>query len=248
MISLSIAAIICALVFEGNTETLIPLYAVGVFVPFTLALFGLVKCYIGTWRMIIPLLAMLLTATVVSVLIVTKWQYIWPVVFFVPVMMYGCYKIHRHYEQVQQQLTTARHYPSYKGQLVIVPISGLYETTNKALQIAALQTKAQIIALYVGQTPQQVQHIQEQWQQFAPHIRLVAFVSSNQRVLHPLVRAILRIQRVAQHQQYHVVVAIPQLVTVKKWHSLLHNHHAFALKQTLLAYPTISVMTIPFRL
>ena len=246
MIALSIAAILCIIVFQGNTEQLIPLYAVGVFVPFTCALLGLVICYWKTAQMIVPLLAMLLTSTVVIALIVTKWMVVWPVVIFVPIIVYSCLRIHQHYEEVAQTLTNEVIFPSYEGQMMIIPISGIYQTMKKALAILELQQCADMYALYIGHSQEDVARMKEEWAKFAPTIRLIAFTSSNQYLLKPLIRSILKLKALADQKNYHVIVAVPQLVTQKKWHAALHNHHAFALKQALLAQPDISVMTVPY--
>lgn len=246
MIALAVMAIFCIVVFQGNTEQLIPLYAVGVFVPFTLALFGLVLCFWKTTQMIVPLLAIVLTSTVVIVLVLTKWLFIWPIVLFVPLIMYGCMRIHRHYDEVARALTSDMAFPSYRGQMMIIPISGMHQTTKKALAILELQHCSDVYALYVGQTKEDVVRMEKEWATVAPNIRLIAFTSSNQHLLKPLLRAILKVQHIAKKKQYHLVVAVPQLVTKKKWHNALHNHHAFALKQALLTYEEISVMTVPF--
>ncbi|MCH7320420.1 hypothetical protein LZ480_00855 [Solibacillus sp. MA9] len=246
MIALSIAAILCIVVFQGNTEQLIPLYAVGVFVPFTCALLGLVICYWKTAQMIVPLLAMLLTSTVVIALIMSKWMVVWPVVIFVPIIVYGCLRIRHHYDEVAQSLTNETVFPNYNGQIMIIPISGIYQTTKKALAILELQHCSNMYALYIGHSKEDVAHMKEEWAKFAPNIRLITFVSSNQYLLKPLMRTILKIKARADKQNYHVMVAVPQLVTQKKRHAALHNHHAFALKQALLAQPGISIMNVPY--
>lgn len=89
---------------------------------------------------------------------------------------------------------------------------------------------------------------QLQWQQFAPTVRLVCYHSSNQHLLYPLLRGIHKIHFVTKQQQMQLCVVVPQLVVHKKWHTILHNHHAFALKQALLHSPDILVMTIAFSL
>lgn len=244
MIALSVAAAICIVLFQGHTESLIPLYAVGVFLPFTAALLGLVICYWHTRKMLVPLLAMLLTGGVVVTLVTTKWLLIWPIVIFVPFIVFGCMQIHRHYEDTKQALYKQVAPPVYKGQTIILPISSIQQATKKALALINLQQCTEVYALYIGSSKADVLQMREHWQQVAPTIRLLTFVSHDQYVIKPLVRAILKIQTVAHKKQYHVIVAVPQLVTQKKWHNTLHNHHAFALKQSLLAYPHISVMTI----
>jgi hypothetical protein len=247
MIALSLMAVICIVVFQGNTEQLIPLYAIGVFIPFSCALLGLVISTLKTSRMIVPALALLLTVTVVVTLVITKWMIIWPIVIFVPLIVYGCLRIKRHYNLVEQTLSATTEFPQYQGQIMIIPISGIYETTQKALSIAQLQKCTAIYALYVGQSKKEIENMENEWAKFSPDIRLITFVSNNQHVLKPILRAIQKLHTLAAKQQYHVIVAIPQLVTTKKHHALLHNHHAFMLKQALLDYPDISVLTIPFR-
>lgn len=247
MIALSLVAVICIFIFQGNTEQLIPLYAVGVFVPFTCALFALVVCYWKTKQMILPLLAMILTLTVVIVLVITKWQFVWPVIIFVPLIMYGCIHIRRHYDEVERTLKMESDLPVYRGQMMIIPISGIHQTTKKALAILDLQHCTDVYALYIGKSNEEVKEIKEKWAQVAPNIRLIAFVSTDQHLLRPLVRAILKLKGIADKKHFHVIVTVPQLVTQKKWHAMLHNHHAFSLKQALLEFPTISVMTVPFQ-
>lgn len=247
MIFLALAAIICSICFQGNTEMLIPLYAVGVFIPFSIALFGLALHLKGVQQKIVPLLAATLTTTVVVTLFITKALYVWPVVIFVPLMMYVLLSIKKHYDQVQltlQQHYTAKH---YKDTFYVLPIGGISATTEKA--IASLQSKhEQCVALYVASSEEERKQFEVQWQQFAPNIRLICYYSSNQHLLYPLLRGIHKIHVVTKQQQMQLCVVIPQLVVHKKWHTVLHNHHAFALKQSLLHSPDITVMTVAFSL
>ena len=247
MISLSVLAIVCLVVFQGHTESLIPLYAIGVFIPFTLALIGLVKHHWWTAKMMVPLIAVIFTSTVVITLVITKWFVIWPVLLFVPLLIVGCLNIKKHYNHVEHLLfNNTSSVEPYKSQIMLIPISGYHQLTKKALQIATLQQCNNIYALYIGSTKEDIARMQQIWQKEVPSIRLIAITSSHQQILQPLLRTIVKINALAQKNQRHVIVAIPQLTMQSNWHNTLHNHHAFALKQSLLKYPDISVLTIAY--
>lgn len=245
MIFLAAAAIVASICFQGNTETLIPLYALGVFIPFTMALFALAYDVRGREKLV-PFLAGLLTSVVVITLLLTKTMYIWPLALFVPAMMYVLLRIHSHYEAVAASLRQHYEGKAPVGQLYVLPINGVYATTEKA--IAALQLQhAHCIALYVATSDENCRHMKEQWARLAPTIRLVTYHSSKQKLLQPLLRGIHKLQVVAAHEQLQLHVVVPQLVVEKRWQALLHNHHAFALKQALLHERNIVVTTVPFQ-
>ncbi|MER1999524.1 MAG: hypothetical protein ABS882_07095, partial [Lysinibacillus sp.] len=149
MIALSVFAIGCIIIFRGHTESLIPLYAIGVFIPFTLALISLAIHHAYSRRMIIPTIAAALTSIVVVTLIIMKPLFISPVLLFVPTIIFLCNKIKQHYEQVQAQLIADQTTANYNGQLIVLPISGLHASTKKAIQIAQLQYEAQLVVLFI---------------------------------------------------------------------------------------------------
>lgn len=110
ILSLGILSIILIIAFEGRTEHLIPLYAVGVFIPFTLSQTGMMVKWIRHkpegWlpKLIINTIGALISFIVTIMFFLTKFPQIWPVLVFLPLIILFFYRIHKHYESVADQL------------------------------------------------------------------------------------------------------------------------------------------------
>jgi amino acid transporter len=133
IISLAVFSIILIIAFGGQTEHLIPLYAVGVFIPFTLSQSGMVVKWIrekpSGWvsKLIINTTGALISFIVSMMFFLTKFLQVWPVLIFLPLIIYLFHRIRKHYEAVgdQLRLTTCDPAIPVEGNVIILPVAGI---------------------------------------------------------------------------------------------------------------------------
>lgn len=258
--------------FRGETSRLIPLYAVGVFLSFTLSQAGMVvhwwhkgKALRATgkspadeakaekashWRksIVINGVGAIATCVVLFVFIATKFIHgAWVVVLLVPLLVLMFLKIHRHYVDVAQQLSTEG-----LGQLrpihheVIVPISGIHRGVIAALEYAKSIAPHHVTAVYVNLDDETTQKVREKWEQWGSGVNLVVVASPYRSLLRPLLNYVDRVKR-SSHGEV-VTIVLPEFVPAKWWQNLLHNHNSLFLKGALLFKRGVVVTNVPYHL
>ncbi|WP_342767167.1 APC family permease [Sulfoacidibacillus thermotolerans] len=255
IIVLSILAIILIVAFNGQTDALIPLYAIGVFLSFTLAQTGLVKRWMKTkppgwlWRSAINSFGAILSAIVTVVFAVAKFsQGAWIVLVILPLIIYFGVKVRRHYQTIADDLriNITQVKPSPHKTIVIVPIAGINRVVAGTLSYA-LSVSDQVIAFYVGFDDEAIERMEEKWKQWNTGIRLVTARSQYRSIVRPLMRFLNTVEN-WEGAPDHIVVAIPQFVTRKWWHNMLHNQTSIMLRTILLYRKDIVVTTVPYHL
>ncbi|QYR24395.1 APC family permease [Paenibacillus sp. sptzw28] len=242
------------IIFQGQTDLLIPLYAIGVFLSFTLSQVGLVlKWYRErnhNWvkKLIINGFGALVTFVVVIIFSITKFtEGAWLVVILTPVLLYVITKISKHYENVAKQLKLDMDQPLVKKEtVVIIPVAGIHQVVASTIAYAKTLTP-NIAAFYVAFSEEEAKKMEEKWEQWDPGVRLVVFVSRYRTISRPLLEFIDRIDN--HYDKNHVItVLLPQFITHKWWHKLLHNQSALRIRSLLLARKDVVVATVPFHL
>ncbi|MHB1681308.1 MAG: APC family permease [Bacilli bacterium] len=255
IIVLSTLAIIMVVIFNGQTNSLIPLYAIGVFLSFTLAQSGLVKRWALTkpdgwlWRGALNTFGAFLSATVTVVFSVAKFtQGAWIVLIVLPLLIYWGLKVRKHYTAVADDLridmTKIR--PSAHKTIVIVPIAGVNRVVANTLSYA-LSISDQVIAFYVGFEDDAILHMEDKWEQWNTGVRLVTARSQYRSIVRPLMRFLATIEN-WEGEPDHVIVAIPQFIAKHWWQNLLHNQTSLMLRTILLYRKDIVVTTVPYHL
>ena len=158
IIILGIASIILILAFHAETEHLIPLYAVGVFVPFTLSQTGMMVKWLREkpegWvpKFIINTIGAVISFTVTMMFFLTKFSQVWSILVFVPIIVFVFHRIRKHYEAVgdQLRLTTCESLHTIEGNVIIVPVAGMTHVVENSLNYAKSLSPDQIIAVYVS--------------------------------------------------------------------------------------------------
>jgi amino acid transporter len=254
IITLGLLSTVLLIIFQGQTDLLIPLYAIGVFLSFTLSQVGLVlKWYRErnhNWvkKLIINGFGAIVTFVVVIIFSITKFaEGAWLVVILTPVLLYVITKINKHYENVAKQLRLDLDQPLVKKEtVVIIPIAGIHQVVASTIAYAKTLTP-NIAAFYVAFSEEEAKKMEEKWEQWDPGVRLVVFVSRYRTINRPLLEFIDRIDN--HYDRNHVItVLLPQFITHKWWHRLLHNQSAFRIRSVLLARKDVVVSTVPFHL
>ncbi|WP_312096277.1 APC family permease [Niallia sp.] len=255
IVILGIASILLIIFFGGHTEKLIPLYAVGVFIPFTLSQTGMSRKWMkekpAGWRgkLAINLIGAVITFTVLLILFTTKFLQVWPVLIFLPFVVLVFHKINKHYQNVAEQLRIPEKHSDVKmeGNIVILPVAGITKVVENSLAYAETVGDV-VIAVYVAFDRESERRMEEKWKGFRPDIRLVTIHSHYRSLIRPLARFIDMIEEKAAEQKHNVTVIIPQFITKKNWHNILHNQSSLLIKAHLLYKRNVIVTTVPYHL
>ena len=253
---LGISSIILIIVFKGQTEHLIPLYAVGVFIPFTLSQTGMIVKWIREkpkgWvpKLIVNSIGAIISFVVTIVFFLTKFPQVWPVLIFLPVIVIGFHKINRHYQSVGEQLRINANVKSIpiEGHVIIVPVAGITTVVENSLNYAKSLSANQIIAVYVAFDRESEKKMEEKWKDFQPDVRLVTLYSYYRSIINPLTKFVDTVEHKASESNYRVTVVIPQFIPKKGWHNILHNQSSLLIRSFLLFRKDVIITTVPFHL
>ena len=253
---LGISSIILIIVFKGQTEHLIPLYAVGVFIPFTLSQTGMIVKWFREkpkgWvpKLIVNTIGAIISFVVTIVFFLTKFPQVWPVLIFLPVIVIGFHKINRHYQSVGEQLRITANVKSIpiEGHVIIVPVAGITTVVENSLNYAKSLSANQIIAVYVAFDRESEKKMEEKWKDFQPDVRLVTLYSYYRSIITPLTKFVDTVEHKASESNYRVTVVIPQFIPKKGWHNILHNQSSLLIRSFLLFRKDVIITTVPFHL
>ena len=240
--------------FDGDTHALIPLYAVGVFLSFTLSQAGMVKRWLAKkgphWRKKLAINSVGAVATGIATLIIGSTKFMhgaWIVVALLPLIILWFRSIHAHYEAVDEQITLERDHrpPQPLKNTVIVPISGVNRAVIRALDYARGRS-ADIRAVLVDVEPEQTAKIEMQWAQWGCGVQLVVLPSPYRSVMVTLLNYIEDTLDKDPHSW--VTVVIPEILPARWWQNILHNQRALMLKGALLFTERVILTDVPFHL
>jgi len=246
-------AIVLVIVFKADVSRLIPLYAIGVFLAFTLSQAGMVVRWIRRrepgWKASLPFnfIGMCMTALVFVVFAAVKFREgAWVVLFIIPTFVALFMAIHRHYAEVDSQLATEIPIsPAKVHPICIVPISDLNPVALQSLSFARTISD-KVIAVHVCDDEKHIARLRAMWEAWGNHVPLEIIESPYRSFLRPLIAYIDAIDK--QRDDDTLVIVLPELVATKWWHQLLHNQSALRLKALLLFRPGTVVVNVPYHL
>ena len=247
------AAALLIVLFRAETHALIPLYAVGVFISFTLSQSGMVRHWLverstgWQWRLIVNGVGAVVTAAVTLVIALTKFSHgAWIVVLLIPVMVLAFRAVYHHYEVVAAELSLnhlAEEPPV--SNTVLVLVGDLHMGVIKALRYAqSLSPNPR--AVFVEVDPSWTPRLEERWTKGGCGVPLIVLASPYRSMLGPLLQYIDRIIRQAPNSV--VTIVIPEFVPRRWWQHLLHNQTALLVKGALLFRRGVVVVDVPFHL
>lgn len=248
IISLGLVASSLIWLFQGETHALIPLYAVGVFLSFTLSQAGMVRHWLALrtsgWRRSVTIngLGAVSTGIVLVVIAATKFIHgAWIVIALIPMMTMVFRKIHEHYTLMAKQLSLQGFEPrKFRDQIALVPISGIHRGVVTALQYAR-SLSPRVEAIYVDLDVEATEALRAHWETWCGETDLVILDSPYRSVLGPLLEYIEGIER--KHPDALITVVLPSVVPARWWHNLLHNQTAWFIKGALLFKKHVIVVT-----
>ncbi|WP_419883977.1 APC family permease [Peribacillus sp. B-H-3] len=256
IITLGATSILLIIIFNGQTEQLIPLYAVGVFIPFTLSQTGMLVKWVREkpkgWmgKLITNLIGALISFTVMMIFFITKFGQVWAVLIFLPLIVLMFHSIKKHYDAVGEQLSLKSCEPilPIEGNIIIVPVAGMTHVVENSINYAKSLTADQVIAVYVAFEREDEKSFEEKWKKWQPDVRLVTLHSYYRSVIQPLTKFIDTVEHKASESNYRVTVLIPQFIPKKSWHNILHNQSSLLIRAYLLYKRNVVVTTVPFHL
>jgi amino acid transporter len=242
IIFLAVATGILISLFGGDSHSLIPLFAVGVFLAFTLSQAGMV---IHWWRehgkgwlfkSIINGLGAVTTFITLFVVGITKFlEGAWVTVFLIPLLMVMFLRVRTHYREVKHELSMHGLPPTLRPltQLrVVVPISGVHRGIVDAMRYA-LTISNNVTAVFVELEPGSGDEIRQKWVRLWPDIPLVTIPSPFRAVIGPLLEFLDKTDQDHNDGQQATVV-LPEFIPAHWWEAVLHNQTAWLLKASLL--------------
>jgi amino acid transporter len=250
---LSAFAAVLIIAFRGDTQALLPLYMIGVFVSFTLSQAGMVihwrKSNEPGWKTsaLINGFGAVVTGVVLVIVAVTKTlEGAWIVLLLIPIIVTVFKATRRHYDHVASQLTLRGWAPAKRAHnTVVMPIGGLQRAVVEALRYAETLSD-DVRAVYVDIDPKATEQIKADWATWGGRVTLVVLPSPYRSVMQPLLAYIERLE--TERPSDYVTIILPEFVPAQWWQHLLHNQSALLIKGALLFRPNLVVTSVPFHL
>jgi amino acid transporter len=272
IITLAVIASLLIILFKASVSLLIPLYAIGVFLSFTLSQTGMARRwskighlkegqeviepgsvlrYEQAWRfkMLINGFGAVCTAIVMVIFAVTKFREgAWVVLIIIPALVKIFFTIHHHYKDLAAHLTLDRFsgLPARSTRhRVIMPVSGIHQGTLEALRYAKLLSD-DVTAIHVLIDPVETEKVQKKWKTWGEGTRLIVLDSPFRLFIEPLLEYMEEIIENRQPNET-ITIVVPQFIPSKRWHNALHMRTAEVLRQELLSKPGVVVTDVPYQ-
>ncbi|HEV3382616.1 MAG TPA: APC family permease [Trebonia sp.] len=245
---LAVAAALLLIVAKGDTQALVPLFAVGVFVGFTLSQVGMVRHWLAERspgfrrRALINGIGAVLTCAATLIELVSKFfAGAWLVAVVIPLLVVMFLAVRRAYTRlgVLLQIGQVPASPQKRASLVVVPVAGMSRLTAEGVS-AALSLGDDVIAVTVAFTDSDEDgddgdsadvSFREEWRQWRPEVPLITLNSSHRSIAKPIVSYLRSIE---QEDQYHrLVVLIPEVQPARPWQWIMHNQRGLILDRAI---------------
>lgn len=255
IITLCIISCLLIIAFQGDVHKLIPLYAIGVFLSFTLSQAGMVKRWFRLkspgWHLkaFVNGLGACVTAVVLVMFAIVKFTHgAWVVVILIPTLVIIFFRIHAHYASVDEQLAglpddILAADPPQHAVLVMVPgpTKGAAQAVNYARSLAG-----DCRAIHVEVDPAKTPKLRQIWlERFGP-VPLVILEAPFRDIQGPLMAYLDEVQKETPNTQ--ITVVIPEFVAPHRWQNLLHGHTGLMLKFALLSRKNVVVTNVRYHL
>jgi len=246
-------AALLLVIFRGDTHALIPLYAVGVFLSFTLSQASMVRRWLRLkedgwqWRWWLNAVGALVTGLVMITIAATKFTHgAWIVVLLIPTLVAIFVMVHRHYEEVAVQLSLdAFSPPPPMTNTVLVLVGDIHRGVIKAIQYAkTLSPNAK--AVFVETDPERTRRLEEKWGRYGMGVPLIVLTSPYRSLLGPLTKYVDHLQ--TQGENHVVTIVLPEFIPARWWQLGLHNQTAFLIKGSMLFRKNVIVTDVPYHL
>ncbi|MCL5735501.1 MAG: APC family permease [Actinobacteria bacterium] len=260
IIGLAVLSITIVVIFGANVTRMIPLYAVGVFVSFTLSQAGMVvhwyRLRTDGWRRraIMNGVGSVATAIVAGMQMVTKFTEGAFIVLIAGALLVFIFdRISRHYQRISRILSPERIDRSHLSSIarsrprttVILFVSQVNELTARAIAMGHAIAPDDFRAVNISSDPDQADRLLETWEDTELGVPLTVVESPFREFVRPAVEYIQSLEPSPSHS---VTVIIPEFIVEHWWEHVLHNQNALRLKAALLGLPWVVVTSVPFHI
>ena len=268
--TLAAIAAFLIIIFNASVTALIPLWAVGVFLSFTLSQAGMARHWWHNrrppdkqlsekerlhpydpgwrWKLAINGLGSVTTGIVTLIFAITKFaDGAWIIVLLLPTIVISFYAVHRHYASLAHDLSL-EHYgqpPPAKRHRVIMPVSAIHQGTLEALDYA-LSLSDDVTVVHVSIDPDQTEKLQHKWSWWGKGARLVVIDSPYRTFLEPFLEYVSELCAILQPNE-RLTIIVPQFIPKHWWHNLLHTQTAFWLRFMLLNKKGVIITEVPYQ-
>ncbi|HEX6951037.1 MAG TPA: APC family permease [Nitrospira sp.] len=241
-------------VFRGETHALIPLYAVGVFLSFTLSQAGMVQRWISMrgphWRKKLAVNGIGAAATATATLIIAGTKFIhgaWIVIVLLPLLIVIFHGIHSHYLDLSRQIALSRDArPSRpKRNMVIIPIGGVNKAVLRAVDYARSRG-GDVRAVLVDTDQEETALVEMKWAQWGCGVPLIVIPSPYRSILRALLSYVE--EQLEKDPDCWITVVLPEILPAHWWQNILHNQRALLLKGALLFKDRVVLTDVPFHM
>lgn len=255
ILALGFFSALLVVIFQANEIAMLPLYAIGVFISFTLSQAGMVRRHFRIkeegWKRgaVINGIGATLTAIVLVVLAVTKFTHgAWAVMVLIPILVVIFNSIHRHYNSVARQLSLeGADLPiALRRHTAVVLVSGIHRGVLPALQYGSSLAPDNVTAVYVNLDPDQTAKLQQRWRDWGCNVPLVVLESPYRSLITPLFNYIQEMD--ARYDDDVLTVVLPEFVPAHWWEHMLHNQTGFLIKTALMFNKNVVVTSVPYHL
>ncbi|WP_426570764.1 APC family permease [Aquihabitans sp. McL0605] len=252
VLALSGVAGVLIVIFRAEVSALIPLYAVGVFTGFSLSQFGMVKHHLKLreehWQRSLVINSVGCVATTIVLIVVVTSKFLigaWIPVVLIPLIVMVFRRIHRHYVRIDSRMAAA---PGEKVRrrtnTVVVLVGKVTKGSLTAIAYARSLNPDRLVAVTVVSSPEEQEHITQQWEDHQIPVELRALYSPYRELSRPIVSYIDELD--AANTDDFITVVVPEFALEHWWQQLLHNQSALVLRTRLRSRPNTVVTSVPF--
>ena len=247
-------ACLLLVIFHGDTHALIPLYAIGVFVSFTLSQAGMVLRWLTKkgphWRKKLVVNGMGAVTTGIATVIIATTKFMqgaWIVFVLVVLLIMIFRSIRSHYKAVAEQVSLSRDArpPRPRRNIVIIPIGGVNRAVVRAVDYARSRG-GDVRAVLVDVDKEETALVEIKWAQWGCGVPLVVLPSPYRSILRALLNYIE--DHLNKDPDCWITVVIPEILPARWWQNILHNQRALLLKASLLFKDRVVLTDVPFHL
>ena len=271
IIALALIASLILIIFQASVTRLIPLYAIGVFLSFTLSQGGMALRwfkigklkpdeekvergstlrFVKDWpvKMIVNGFGAVCTAVVMMVFAITKFQDgAWVVLILIPILVAAFWFIHRHYNNLAKKLSLDNFGiipPHTMRHRVIMPVSGVHQGTLAALRYARMLSD-DVTAVHVVIEPADAEKVRAKWETWGEGVRMVLLDSPYRLFIEPILGYISEIAAKRQPGET-ITIVVPEFVSENRMTSALHTNTANILREQLKNQHGIVITNVPY--
>jgi amino acid transporter len=257
IISLAVAAIFMLLVTDAQVDRLIPLYAIGVFLSFTLSQGGMAKHHLTKkepgWRggLVVNGIGATLSAIVCLIIGVTKFTGgAWAIIILIPILVAMLMRLNKQYlteeAVLEEDAGTAIEAPSMTRHVVVVLVDSLDMAAARAIQYARALNPDEVLAVHFDLDPIRTQDLASAWTRLGfSRLPLEVVDCPDRRIERAAAEVVAR--NLAEGDT-EVSVLLPRREYTRFWHRLVHDRTADSIAKTLSALPHCNVTIVPFHI